>query len=199
MIPVPPAVASLTEYVIERCDAVEVEVHWVGIDPTRVSEDADLAWFGDPCRSRPELRLEVVDEGHLEARFTVRPSLTTWVAVPVAQRAASKGDRVASTPGRARIQDVRGTPRSSGTWIARVKLAVGDPITDAVTMAPLDGATGDAVRLAVRSGDLSIHAPGRLLSDARIGESVRVVNDATHATLRGVLVAPGVVEIGRTP
>lgn len=197
MTPVLPLVASLTGYVVEQCGAVEVEVHWVGVDPARVASDADLHWTGDPCRSRPELRLEVVRDAALDARFTVRPSLSTWVETVVAEQPAAVGQTVAITTGRALLQDVRGTPRTDGTWIARVPLSAGDPITDAVTIAPLDGTAGDAVRLAVRAGALSIHAPGRLLADARIGEPVRVVNEATHSTLRGVLVEPGVVEVGR--
>jgi len=187
---VPPLVdveASLVEWVESACGAEEVEVHWLGLDEP---VEGELFWEGAPCRPSPELRLTV--DG--STRYTLRPRLTVWVVAPVAAGSTEADQPVDTELGLVPIERIHGRP-VHGRWLARVALEAGDPVTDAV-VAPLpDVRKGASVDLQVQRGTLQITAPGRLLEDARLGERVRVVNEATRVTLRGVLVASDTVEI----
>jgi flagella basal body P-ring formation protein FlgA len=54
---------------------------------------------------------------------------------------------------------------------------------------------GADVTLTVQRGGLRIDAPGRLADDGFLGESVRVVNEATKVVAEGLLIAPDRVRI----
>lgn len=179
--------ASLVAWVEQACDAVSVDVHWLGVD-----EDLDgaLRWEGNPCRARPQLRLWVDDRPR-----TVRPHLTVWVRVPVASAPASPGQAISWEEGVAPVESVRGVPLRSEGLQARVSLDAGDPITDAVVLLPPDARRGAPVTLTVTAGSLTVTAPGELLEDGTLGQSVRVVNLATHTTQRGHLVRPDTVDL----
>ena len=185
---------SLVEYVIERCAASKVKVHWLGVDPA-IAKDADhIAWTGNPCRSRPTLRLSLVENEHLTAEFSVRPSLTVWKQTPVAARDFKPGEVVESTLADVPLDSLRGRP-TTDLRVARVLIKQGTPITDAVTTVPPAARAGTAVDLKVQRGTLTITAPGKLLHNASLGQTVRVINEATRVTLEGVLVGPAVVDL----
>ncbi|MFT6145123.1 MAG: flagella basal body P-ring formation protein FlgA [Myxococcota bacterium] len=63
--------------------------------------------------------------------------------------------------------------------------------------AQFDAINGSSVELVYVRGNLVIAAEGRLLEDAKLGDSVRVVNEASRAVARGVLVTSDRVEIAR--
>jgi flagella basal body P-ring formation protein FlgA len=186
--------ASLVEYVIERCAATRVDIHWLGIDPTLTANADRLAWTGNPCRSRPMLRLSLVENENLAAEFSVRPSLTVWKQAPVAIRDFKPNEVVQSTLAEVPMDSLRGRP-TTDMRVASVFIKQGTPITDAVTTVPPAARAGSTVDLKVQRGTLTITAPGKLLHDADLGQTVRVVNEATHVTLKGVLVEPGVVDL----
>ena len=196
---VPPAElveSSLADYAIDSCKAETVEVRWLGLAEERLpTAIQDIVWDGDPCRRRPDLRMTVVDAGKIDAQYTLRPSLVVSVRVPVANADFRPGDPVTANWGLVPIEKVQGTPITSGNWAARVNIDAGEPITDAVVEQPIDAKKGSAVTLQIVRGALTLNAPGSLLEDARIGESIRVVNEATHVALRGVLVAPDTVQL----
>lgn len=54
---------------------------------------------------------------------------------------------------------------------------------------------GEALTLTLRSGRLTISAPGRALTDGAAGGLVRVVNLATDRTLEAHITAPGLAEV----
>jgi len=185
--------ASLTHYVEQQCDAEEVEVEWMGLDPALLP-DGEWHWQGDPCRSRPNLFLSVVSEHQLKRRVMVRPSLTIWVEVPVAAESTPMGQFVKPTLGKVKLNELVGDPVSEA-WRARVFIPKGAPITTAVVAPIPDATNGSEVKLIVQVRSLVISAEGRLMQDAAIGEGVRVRNHATGQVVSGILRDSGTVVI----
>ena len=60
-----------------------------------------------------------------------------------------------------------------------------------------DKFNGDSVVLVYTGQNLQIKANGRLMSDAYVGDSVKVVSEATNAVIWGTLQQNGMVEIQR--
>ena len=189
-----PAEASLIDWAEEQCDAVEVEVRWLGLSEDAFRDADVLRWEGDPCRSRPTLRLHVVDRQG-PRRLTVRPDLHIEVPVLVADTPAAPGDEVSWTEGTANVSALVGRPVQPGTWEATVPLAIGTPLTDSRVQEPVLARDGATVSIVLRRGPLTLTAAGRLLQSARLGDTVQVVNEATQVAHTGVLMTPTTVEI----
>ncbi len=190
MIPVdlPAIEQSLAEYAAETCEAESVSVTWLGVDPSAVR--GTLHWEGDPCRAKPTLRLVTVD-----SRLTVRPKLEITVGVLVAESSAMPGDAVSWTQGAALLDQIIGEPVEPGPWVARIHLDAGAPLTQAVVDMPVDSVAGAPVTLRVSRGALRVSAGGKLLTDGRVGETVRVTNLATGVPMTGTLIDKNTVEI----
>jgi len=189
---------SLVAWVTETCEAVSVELKWLGLDDAWVAVGDSFQWEGRPCTARPAVRLTVVREGDVFAHRTVKPGLDIHVEAPVAVASVRAGEMVRVTTGVVLVQELRGEPVSASTgaeWQARVRIAEGAPVTSNLVVPMPDALSGAAVTVVVHRGTLTITAPGRLLEDAHLGRSVRVVNDSTRVALEGVLAAPGTVEI----
>ena len=184
--------ASLSHYVEQQCEAEQVDIEWMGLDPEMLPED--WHWKGDPCRSRPNLFLSVVDNHQLQRRMMVRPSLTIWVEVPVAAESTPMGQLVKTESGRIKIKDLVGDPVGEA-WRARVFIPKGTPVTTAVVAPIPDATNGSEIKLIVKVRSLVISAEGRLMEDASIGEDVRVRNHATGQVVSGVLRDSGTVVI----
>ncbi len=78
---------------------------------------------------------------------------------------------------------------------ARRLLPAGVPVRASDVAPPTLVHRGDAVTLSLRSGALTISAPGKALDNASAGGAVRVVNLATSRTLDARVLARGEVEI----
>jgi flagella basal body P-ring formation protein FlgA len=193
----PPAQAvaqALVEYAVERCAAERVDVHVLGVDTSRWEPGATFVWSGEPCAAHPELMLSASRDAVQERRVAVRPYITVWVKAPVAAVDHEPGAPVQSTWAEVPVESLGGqAPLSTG--IARVRVKAGEPLTAWVVAEPVDIKQGAAVSLVVRRGALTISADGTSLEDARVGDTVRVVNSATKTTLRGTLIDPNTVEI----
>jgi flagella basal body P-ring formation protein FlgA len=195
MIPLPPppdAAALLAAWAVEACEAVQVDVHHTGLAPAALVGATGLRWVGDPCRARPALRVEIERLDGITT-LSARPSLTLWVRAPVAARDLAPGDEIAVADGIVDQSILRGSPVAGG--VAVVALAAGTPLTSAVVAPPVDARAGDAVRIVVRRGALSVSSEGRLLADARVGATARAAADATRRVVVGVLVDPDTVEV----
>jgi flagella basal body P-ring formation protein FlgA len=139
--------------------------------------------------------LAAIVDGVPSARFAVQPSLTLWVTVPVAARDLAAGEAIAVVDAEVDLAKVVGLPVRQGT--ARVAIAAGRPVLESMVGAQFDAINGSSVELVYVRGNLVIAAEGRLLEDAKLGDSVRVVNEASRAVARGVLVTSDRVEIAR--
>ncbi len=189
--------ASLQDYALRTCNAVEVEVVYAGVSRGLPGgPDVALQWEGDACSTRPTLRLLAVEEGERLGRWTVRPHLRVWVEAPVAAGLAMAGELVEVLPGQVQVDQIIGRPVThAGPHRARVRIEAGEPVTHAVVEPVPDVASGSSVVVRVKRGSLVVTAPGTLLHDARIGEQVRVTNEATRVVLKGRLSRADTVDI----
>lgn len=78
---------------------------------------------------------------------------------------------------------------------ARRTLPAGITLRASDIMEPLVVHRGDRVVVSLRSGSLTITAPGKALADASAGEPVRVLNLATNRSLDAQAKAAGEVEV----
>ena len=187
---------SLVAWALATCGAVRVDVDWVGVDPATIGP-GELVWSGDPCRSAPELHLTAVVDGTPRRAVSVRPQLQVWVSAPVAARDVAMGEAVQATSGLVRVDRRDGKPVTDG--VARRALVAGTPLTDRVVGEPVDVRAGADVALVVTSGPLTVRAPGHALGSGCVGARIKVVNDATHTELTGVVRDAHTVELGETP
>lgn len=80
---------------------------------------------------------------------------------------------------------------------ARLALKAGDVVSASHLTSPGQKLQGDAVKVAVRSGGLTLEAPAILTSAARVGHVARVQLKGRHDTLEGVLVDASTVIVER--
>ena len=191
--PAEQAEIALIDWVAETCGAEEVQVDFLGVRPAALANATQLRWEGDPCRSRPTVRLTVTTPTD-QFRLTVQPKLTVWVIGPVALTNTLRGEPVQFGEGRLPAFTA-GKPVHDGEWTASVDLAQGDPITNLVVHKPVAAHSGDQVTILLRRGTLTLSAPGQLLQDGRIGDTIQVANQVTKTAIRGILTEPGLVEI----
>jgi hypothetical protein len=70
--------ASLSAYVAEQCDAVRVDVDYVGVADWAFPENSEAKWSGDPCNDSVTLQITIGDAG----TWTVHPKYHVWLRVP---------------------------------------------------------------------------------------------------------------------
>jgi flagella basal body P-ring formation protein FlgA len=131
------------------------------------------------------------------ARFVVRPRVVVWREVPVAASAVSAGSPVEVGSARVASDVLRGEVPvdPSLAWDATVSFTAGQPVTMNRVRPRADVREGAAVRIEAGVGPLSVSAPGELLSDARVGQRVAVLNLATRAVQDGVYRGENVVAL----
>jgi|TARA_R100000049_G_C1955640_1_gene109681 flagella basal body P-ring formation protein FlgA len=78
---------------------------------------------------------------------------------------------------------------------ARRTLRAGLPVRASDLAEPRLVKRGEAVKISLREGALTITVLGRALGDAALGEQVRVFSEATNQTLQGVVEDAGVVRV----
>ena len=74
-------------------------------------------------------------------------------------------------------------------------IAAGEVLTQLRVTARPDAVAGATVALSVRAGALEIRSEGRLLRDARVGETARVYVAATRTVVTGLLLDPTTVVV----
>jgi flagella basal body P-ring formation protein FlgA len=187
--PLDSVVESLVDYTKESCSVERVEVERLGLLESLVSHDEIVThWSGDPCQSRPTLRLVASEHGNHLGAWTLRPSLNIWMNVPVVLNDVSSGDLIEVSTGLVEISDIRGPLITEGNLRARVSLQAGDPVTARVATPMPDVARGSAVSIQSRSTQLVVSMSGNILVDGFVGDRVRVRSQATSRSLSGLLV-----------
>lgn len=78
---------------------------------------------------------------------------------------------------------------------ARRPLRSGSPVRNGDVTEPRAVRRGEPVTIRLRTGALTISAPGRALGDAALGEPVRVFSESTKQTLDAFVESAGVVRI----
>lgn len=183
---------ALVAYATAECDAVDVDVRWLGLADSVQVDQGELVWEGDVCKRSPVLRLVVVQDAQVVQRVTVKPSLDITVSVPVAVSTEQRDGLLVTEPGQVLLHNVDGRP-VEGPVLATRTVQAGDPVTDRNSRAVPDLRTGSAVTLVAQAGSLTVRADGVALQDASVGDTVRVRNLATDRVLDGELTDQGTV------
>lgn len=195
---------ALVEYIGAACHAEEVEVHALSVDLSRWNNSFDansasptatsFRWSGDACSARPDLALTVLENDVASSRMSVRPHVTVWIKAPVAAFDLKPQQEIAVEWRKVPIEKLARQPIAT-TGIARAAIRAGEPLTRLVVTVAPDLRDGTAVDILVRRGELTVHAEGKSLADAMIGEKVAVLNSATKTALQGTVVDSHTVEI----
>jgi flagella basal body P-ring formation protein FlgA len=131
------------------------------------------------------------------SRHRVQAAVTVWQTVPVATREFAAGEAVDTRPERLSCTRLRSEiPVPEGRWQANVRFHAGDPVTTGRVRPLPDARSGAEVAIVIRRGGLVVSVPGRLLEDAWRSRQARVVNEATHAIVEGILQPDGTVQVG---
>ncbi|MSQ02619.1 MAG: flagellar basal body P-ring formation protein FlgA [Myxococcales bacterium] len=189
--------AAIRTAVAARLGLPEADVSLTDLDsPEGLPADADFT---------VELPGYALREGHLSVElksrrgsWRLRPDVALWVTVPVASKAIARGEPVESSPMRVRMRELRGsTPVDADlSWEATTSIAAGQPVTVGRVRRLPDLRDGARVSVVVSRGGISVRAPGELLADAVIGQTVAVLNLATRSQQLGTLQADGTVTLG---
>ena len=152
---------------------------------------------GEAYRQYVRLRLRGTDGGASCADLRIRTDLVIWQQVPVVASSVGAGETIRLATGRVERHRIHGKAVDplSGPYLAVAPLEAGAPVTVARVRTAPDWKSGSTVTLVAGSGALVIRTAGRLLSDARNGERVRVANPSTGAVVVGVLTADGTVMV----
>ncbi|MEO0712344.1 MAG: flagellar basal body P-ring formation chaperone FlgA [Pseudomonadota bacterium] len=76
-------------------------------------------------------------------------------------------------------------------------LNAGHPIMAQSVMAPRLVERGEHIRIVFQDGGLNLTATGRALSDAALGDDVKVVNLSSNQSVVGIATADGIVEVSK--
>lgn len=77
----------------------------------------------------------------------------------------------------------------------RRMLVAGRPVPRQSVVPPRVISRGEKVKIILKHGGLSLTASGRAMSDAHIGQTVRVVNLSSNRTINSIALSKGVVEV----
>lgn len=163
----------------------------------RARAGVDERWLGSVA-----VEVDVFDGGAHIGTVPVVAMIVGWADVPVLQQPVARGQVVdAKAVGLVRREVDRlqagyvlDVSRLKGR-VARRDLALGQAIKDADLEAAVDAPRNQPVVIVVNRGALTLHSPGVLREDARIGDLVSVWNEGTRQEQRGILKSPGVVEL----
>ncbi len=128
----------------------------------------------------------------------LNPKVTLYDRLPVVDAEIAQGAQVSFHLERRALSELHGgTPVEPAlAWDATIALHRGRVLTTGVVRRHPDLREGAAVTLVVQRGALVITAPGQLLADAIVDQSVKVLNLATKAELLGTLQADGRIHLG---
>ena len=151
---------------------------------------------GEQFLGHPNIRVIGRQGAEVCEQLRLRPEVRLWRELPVAARTTQPGERVVMRMERVQLQQLSGRPVGPevGPFEAVGVLREGTPVTWHRVHRVPDARSGARVTLVAGTGGLLIKAPGKLLEDATVGDTVRVANLATGVVVEGVLRAGDVVE-----
>ncbi len=158
---------------------------------TEISDSEDF-------RGKTLVGVEGWQEEKLCGRWTVQADIEIWSDLPVAQFAADPGEVVAIDFQRGRLDQVREpifvytSTLQNATMVAVVPIAQGEVLKRTNLRRKLDFEQGQAVKVLVQKGALTVQVNGVLLRGGYIGDIVKV-RSSTNSILEGQLTENGTV------
>ena len=198
---------ALQDAVVERLgdDVIDIEIVHLGVRAeSSCGDSTDLKINLSPTEDFQgplDAHAEIFDARGLCESWRFNPRVAIWKMIPSAGASVSAGDVVEVSLQKGRYDQVQGSliEPSSGPWLAMTALQKGEPLTNERLKRKPVNTDGDEVVLLVTTGTLRITAKGRLMSDAYIGQQVRVLSLATNTVVEGKLTQYGTVQIGGYP
>ncbi len=196
--------AALRAHVAQRLDigAEDVEILHLGVAELPDCAATARAVLQSPpserFRGHADVRVDLYGQTDPCASLRLRPRLRIWTEAAVSDASYQPGATVGWQLRRVPIDRVTGDPLDptqlqQRPWLARTTIDEGQPLTELLLRPRPDGPSGDEVRVLAGSGGLLIETSGRLMTDAFVGETVRVANLATRGVHDATLIAPGCV------
>jgi flagella basal body P-ring formation protein FlgA len=181
-----------------------VEIRYLGVErELDCPEGADFLVESSPSerfRGHADLRIRGHHHGVPCEQIRIRPLIQVWIQAVVASERAQVGEPVRLVEKRVLLSSVSGdnVTLDSGPWLSTTTLDVGEVVTRSKVRARPDVRGGHRVVIVAGAAPLSIRSDGRLLSDAKLGDEVRVANLGTGTVVNGVLIEPDLVRAGGT-
>jgi len=196
---------SIVDEIAVRLDIPkeDIKVEYLGLGNTRRCAQADYIDVNIPDREDfkgPIITyVSAFEAGTLCGKWTIRPRVAIWDMLPVAAQDIQAGEAIVFEYQRHRLDQLMLKPASvlDGT-IATTQITEGSVILWNQVRAKPDNFDGDSVILLYNGGNLQIKTTGTLMSDAFIGDPVKVISMATNSVVQGTLSDQGVVEIQRS-
>ena len=192
---------ELSNILDEKSLALKIE--HLGIDAKTTCENVEkiqVSFRSDEDFQGPiQVSAKLYDKVRLCQEWSFRTRIAVTANLPVAASSVPALTEIPIEMRSMRYDKINGTILSVGKepLIARTALKKFQPITaERVKRKPLNY-DGDMVELILVNQNLEIRAKGKLMSDAQMGDRVRVLSLSTSTVLEGVLVQKDAVEIGR--
>jgi flagella basal body P-ring formation protein FlgA len=193
---------KIVEEISNRLDISknDITVEYLGLGNTRRCVNADYVDVTIPDREdfNGPITTSVVayKEGSICGKWTIRPKVAIWDMLPVATKNISAGEIVVFEYRKHRRDRLMMNPASElDNMIAKTQISEDSVILWNQVRVKPDNFDGDSVVLFYNSGNLLIKTNGTLMSDAFIGDTVKVISEGTNTVLWGLLREPGVVYI----
>lgn len=124
------------------------------------------------------------------------------VGIPVLASAVTAGQRIEASNLTTKMVDEKAVyastisqPEELAGMQATRKLAAGVPLTKLQVKPAMDVQRNSLVNLVYNAPGVQLSGSAQALEEGRVGQSIRVLNVASRATLVGVVTAPDTVEI----
>jgi len=157
-------------------------------------------WLG-----RVRLEIEVTSDGEPVGTIPTSVELVGFVEIPVLRRSAGKGTRLGREHVSSLTRPLDAVPNGAVATVQELigrtvkrDLRLGAVVRESDLETRVDARRGRPVTVRLSSGAMRIRTTGTLQEDGGLGSWVGVVT-ATGAELRGLLVAPDVVELALGP
>ena len=169
-----------------------------GIECDEESTISVRAIGSDDLVGRTDFWLEIDEAEGRCTSLRVNPTISQWRLVPVAVQTVAANQLVEIKSVRAKQHVNTGVlvEAGSGPWVSLRSIKAGEVVNMRMVKVKPATLNGEEVILLAEAGALVIKSSGRIMSDAAVGDSVKVASVATGSIVVGVLTKPGVVLAG---
>lgn len=178
----------------------QIEMIHLGLNNVSCPDDAEVSLHipaSEDFRGGVDVYIEASDGSERCGKWKTQSRLAVYKSALVAETATSPGQMVQMSMKRIRYDLSSGTLVTDGTVPREAVTHIGkdEVITLERTRLVPDAKDGKKVDIVVKSGELQVRSDGKLMGNAYLGESVKVISMATRQVIEGVLVDSNTVEL----
>lgn len=178
----------------------DVSVEYLGLANARKCNDADHVSVRIPVsedfRGSVLVFVTAETEGQICGQWNLQTRMEIWQEISVASESISIGEDIVTSSKKIRREQLRFSAATDlENKIARVPIKKGEVILDSQIREKPDQLRGTTVVVVYKNGNLEIRTEGRLMTDAMVGDDVKVSSQMTNSVLHGILEMDGNVYI----